>query len=167
MATAGLKFAISAALWIDLVHIQKRGGGDLWIKLIAVNTRRAIGSEDMRFSSQSNWLGLINWPGQAGQTYWSQPPLARDRKTRSLSGWLVTAVFGSLVNRYIVPYNILRKITNQDNGPVDVSKSVLFGYFEEDEASRTTALLPLLSDQALNSPPTCHRPKIQISEKHT
>ena len=50
MATDALIFA-SAALWIDLPDIQKRRGGDLWLKLITVNTRRPIGYDDMRFSS--------------------------------------------------------------------------------------------------------------------
>ena len=52
MATDALIFA-SAALWIDLPDIQKRRGGDLWLKLITVNTRRPIGYDDMRFSSRA------------------------------------------------------------------------------------------------------------------
>ena len=76
MATAGLKFA-DAALWIDLRHIQKRCGGDLWMKLIGVNTRRAIGSEDVSFSSRA-----IDWDWSIDQ--------GRGRRIDHSPPWLVT-----------------------------------------------------------------------------
>ena len=75
MATDALIFA-SAALWIDLPDNQKRRGGDLWLKLITVNTRR--GYDDMRFSS-----GAIDFD-------WSIDQGGGSRRIDHSPPWLVT-----------------------------------------------------------------------------